>query len=130
MYNTFSVHANTIRGSVTSGAERMTHSAIIGTKSVAHGAISGTKSVAQEVVSQSRAAAGSFHSCSYLGPFIFLLRWFTQKLGWWHAYRFAVSCFFDIRSSFPFVSTVKLGLFLHLSKFLYQSQLSNSLWSL
>ncbi|KAL3985769.1 LysM domain family protein [Acanthocheilonema viteae] len=48
---TLSTHANTIRGSVTSGAERMTHSAV-----------SGTKSVAQGVVSQSKAVAGTLQT--------------------------------------------------------------------
>uniref|UniRef100_A0A915PYZ1 LysM domain-containing protein n=1 Tax=Setaria digitata TaxID=48799 RepID=A0A915PYZ1_9BILA len=43
---TLSVHANTIRGSVTSGAERMTQSAVSGTKSVAHGVVSQSKAVA------------------------------------------------------------------------------------
>ncbi|VDK77962.1 unnamed protein product [Litomosoides sigmodontis] len=48
---TLSIHANTLRGSVTSGAERMTHSAV-----------SGTKSVAQGVVSQSKAVAGTLQT--------------------------------------------------------------------
>uniref|UniRef100_A0AAF5PTF3 LysM domain-containing protein n=1 Tax=Wuchereria bancrofti TaxID=6293 RepID=A0AAF5PTF3_WUCBA len=48
---TLSFHANTIRGSVTSGAERMTQSAM-----------SGTKSVAQGVVSQSKAVAGTLQT--------------------------------------------------------------------
>ncbi|CAG9536116.1 unnamed protein product [Cercopithifilaria johnstoni] len=43
---TLSIHANTIRGSMTSGAERMTHSAMSGTKSVAHGVVSHSKAVA------------------------------------------------------------------------------------
>uniref|UniRef100_A0A1I7VUS0 LysM domain-containing protein n=1 Tax=Loa loa TaxID=7209 RepID=A0A1I7VUS0_LOALO len=48
---TLSTHANTIRGSVTSGAERMTQSAM-----------SGTKSVAQGVVSQSKVVAGTLQT--------------------------------------------------------------------
>ncbi|MCP9264672.1 hypothetical protein DINM_022810 [Dirofilaria immitis] len=48
---TLTTHANTIRGSVTSGAERMTQSAM-----------SGTKSVAQGVVSQSKAVAGTLQT--------------------------------------------------------------------
>ncbi|VDO26484.1 unnamed protein product [Onchocerca flexuosa] len=48
---TLSTHANTIRDSVTCGAERMTHSAV-----------SSTKSVAQGVVSQSKAVAGTLQT--------------------------------------------------------------------
>ncbi|VDK66694.1 unnamed protein product [Onchocerca ochengi] len=48
---TLSIHANTIRGSVTSGTERMTHSAV-----------SSTKSLAQGVVSQSKAVAGTLQT--------------------------------------------------------------------
>ncbi|VDN82391.1 unnamed protein product [Brugia pahangi] len=48
---TLSFHANTIRGSVTSGAERMTQSAMSGTKSVAQGVVSQSKAVAGEVQS-------------------------------------------------------------------------------
>lgn len=48
----FSTHASTIRGSVTSGAERVTQSAVNGTKSVAHGVISQSKAVAGKLLDE------------------------------------------------------------------------------